>query len=62
MFDQHRQTSQRKINVRKQQFKNFSGRGSVSDYKSLLSILNAFTLCNEEYYPKCYNVNDAKGL
>ena len=31
-------------------------------YEFLLSILNAFTVGTEEYYPKCYNVNDAKGL
>ena len=27
-----------------------------------LLIMNAFTVGNEEYYPKCNNVNDAKGL
>ena len=41
---------------------NFSGRDIISDYEFLLSILNAFTVGTEEYYPKCNNVNDAKGL
>ena len=27
-----------------------------------LLILHAFTVGTEEYYPKCYRVNDAKGL
>ena len=41
---------------------NFSGRNIISDYEFLLSILNAFAVETEEYYPKCYKVNDAKGL
>ena len=31
-------------------------------YEFLLSVLNAFTVGTEEYYPKCNNVNDAEGL
>ena len=27
-----------------------------------VSILDAFTVSTEEYYPNCYNVNDAKDL
>ena len=52
------------MNVRKQQCKNFeiSIRDIISDYEFLFSILNAFTVGTEEYYPKCYNVNDVKGL
>ena len=34
----------------------------MSDYEPLFSVLNAFTVGTEEYYPKCNNVNDAKGL
>ena len=34
----------------------------ISDYEFLLSILNAFTVDTEEYYPRCNNVNDVKGL
>ena len=41
---------------------NSSGRDVISDYEILLSILNAFTVSTEDYYRKCYNVNDAKGL
>ena len=40
----------------------FSGRDIISDYEFLLSILNAFTVGTEEYYPECYNVNNAKVL
>ena len=35
---------------------------TILDYEFLLSILNAFTVGTEEYYIKCYNVNDAKAL
>ena len=64
MLEQYRQTSQRKMNVRKQQFKNFeiSTRDIISDYEFLFSILNVFTVGTEECYPKCYHVNDVKGL
>ena len=65
VFEQSRQTNQRMMNVRKKQFKsfwNFRGRDIISDYEFLLSILNAFTVGTEEYYPRCNNVNDAKGL
>ena len=34
----------------------------MSDYEFLLLILNAFTVGNGEYYPKCYKVNDEKSL
>ena len=34
----------------------------ISDYEFLLSILNAFTVETEEYYPKCSNANDANSL
>ena len=34
----------------------------ISDYEFLLSILSAFIVGTEKYYPKCNNVNDAKGL
>ena len=37
-------------------------RDVISDYKFLLSILNTFTVDTEEYYPKCYNLYDEKGL
>ena len=40
----------------------FKRRDIVSDYEILLSILNVFTVGTEEYYPKCYYVNDGKGL
>ena len=54
------------MNVRKKQFKSFeiSGRGRdiISDYEFLLSILNAFTVDTEDYYPRRNNVNDAKDL
>ena len=65
MFEQYRQTSLRKMNVRKHQFKNFrnfSRRDVISDYEFFISTLNVSTVGTEEYYPKCYNVNDAKGL
>ena len=50
------------MNVHKQQFKNFRERDITSDYDFLLTILNGFTVGTEEYNPKCYNVNDAKGI
>ena len=54
------------MKVRKKQFKSFeiSGRGRdiISHCEFLLSILNTFTVGNEEYYPRCNNVNDAKDL
>ena len=31
----------------------FQWRDVISDYEFLLSILNAFTVGTEEYYPKC---------
>ena len=34
----------------------------ISDYEFLLSILNAFTVDTEEYYPRCSNVKDANSL
>ena len=40
----------------------FQRRDIISDYEFLLSILNIFAVGTEEYYPKCYNVNDAQGL
>ena len=65
MFEQYSWTSQRIMNVRKaeiQKLWNFSGRDNISDYEFLLSVLRAFTVATEVYYPKCNNVNDAKGL
>ena len=61
MFEQFGETSQRKMNVRKQKSKTlkFQQRYIISDYEFLLSFLNAFTVEPEEYYPKSYNVNDA---
>ena len=50
------------MNVHKEQFKNFRERDVTSDYDFLLTILNGFTVGTEEYHPKCYNVNDAKGI
>ena len=41
---------------------NFSGKGIILDHEFLLSILNAFTVGIEEYYSRCNNVNDIKGL
>ena len=40
----------------------FQRRDIISDHEFLPSVLNAFTVDTEEYYPKCYNMNDAKGL
>ena len=40
----------------------FQRRDIISDYEFLPLILNAFTVGIEKYYPKCYNVNDAKCL
>lgn len=34
----------------------------AKDHEFLFSILNALSVGNEEYYPKCYKVNGAKGL
>ena len=65
VFEQYMQTNQRMMNVREKQFKSFEISGEediISDYEFLLSILNAFTDGTEEYYPRCNNVNDAKGL
>ena len=62
VFEHYRKTSQRTMNVRKQQLRNFSGRDIISDNEFLLSVLNAFTVGTEKYYPKRYNVNDTKGL
>ena len=55
MFEQYRQTNQRMMNVRKKQFKSFkiSGEDISFHVMSLLSILNAFTVGAEEYYPRC---------
>ena len=57
-IEQFRQTSERMMNISKQQFKRFeiSGRDTISDYEVLLEILNAFTDDTETYYPKCNNV------
>ena len=41
---------------------NFGEIDIISGYEFLLSILNVFIVGTEEYYPKCYKVNDAKGL
>ena len=66
VFEQYKQTSQRMMNVRKKQFKSFEisaeETGIISYYKFLLSILNAFTAGTEEYYPRCRDVYDPKGL
>ena len=40
----------------------FSGRDIILHYEFLLLILNAFTVGTIGYYPKCYCVNEAKGL
>ena len=40
----------------------FQRRDIISDYEFLPSNLNAFTVGAEEYYAKCYKVNDGKGL
>ena len=40
----------------------FQQRDIISEYEFLLSVLNAFIVGTEEYYPKCYNVSDAKGV
>ena len=65
MLEQYRQTSQRMIHVRKQEFKRFeisAEKNIISDYVLLLSVLNVFTVGIEEYYPNCNNLNDAKSL
>ena len=64
MFEQFGETSQRKMNERKQKSKTlkFQQRYIISDYEFLLSFPNAFTVEPEEYYPKYYNVNDEISL
>ena len=34
----------------------------ISDYEFLFTIVKAFTFRTEEYYQKCYHLNDAKDL
>ena len=45
-----------------QQFQNFefSTEDITSDYGFLLRLVKTFTVDTEEYYPRCYKVNDAK--
>ena len=40
--------------------KEFSAEGITSGYGLLLQLVNTFTIDTEEYYPRCYKVNDAK--
>ena len=66
VLEQYRQTSQKMMGVRKKQFKSFEVSaediGFISDCRFLLLFMNAFILGTEEYYTRCSNVNDAKGL
>ena len=60
VFEQYRQTNQRMINAHKKQFKAFKFQRKRYHYEFLLSILNAFTVGINGYYPRCNNVNDEK--
>ena len=40
----------------------FLAEGITSGYGLLLQLVNTFTIDTEEYYPRCYNVNDAKAF
>ena len=66
VLEQYRQNSQRMMSVGKKQFKSFEVSaediGFISDCRFLLLFMNAFILGTEEYYTRCSNVNDAKGL
>ena len=42
--------------------KEFSAEGITSGYGLLLQLVNTFTIDTAEYYPRCYNVNDAKAF
>ena len=55
--------SQRKMNVRKQQLKNFEISAEEISFQImsfLLSIMNTFTVGTEKYCPKCKNLNMQK--
>ena len=40
----------------------FSAEDITSDYGFLLRLVDTFTIDNDEYYPICYKVNDAKNF
>ena len=65
MFEQYRQTSQWMMNVHKQQFKSFEILSEETSFQMslfLLSVLNAFIVGTEEYYPKRNNVITRKAF
>ena len=52
------------MNVRKQQFKKIKFQQKRKHFRLWVFVFNSeyFTVGAEEYYPKCYNVIDAKGI